>query len=462
MQLQLPIHSYRLRSRPASSARIVNAYAEALPPDAKTPVLLTRSPGITEWTTVGTGPIGPMIKMGNFIFVVSGSQLYSVTENKTAALLGTTGTQGNMDIEQNGQSVVVVNQPNAYVWTPSSAMFQQITDPDFTNRGASDVEFLDNWLLFVDPGTGVFFAADLGTATSFSALNFATAEGAPDNLIGLKVDHRQAILFGEETTEIWDNTGIPGFPFERAPNGLLEIGTLNGRTCAKQDNSVFWLANDYTVRRLDAATPIRVSTHAIEQTLGGMSISTGKAWTYSQEGHLFYVLSFFEGTFVYDATTQEWHERQTYGRNDWIAGSHAQAFGLELVGDATSNKIGFLSGTDYDEFSATQRMEWTYQPVYAEGARAFHDRLEIVLETGVGLTTGQGVDPEMMLEVSDNGGITWRSFPNKKIGPIGQYQKRVVWHGLGSARQRVYRAAVSDPIKIVLTDTLLEVRGGKL
>src|SRR4029077_13287627 len=57
VQLSLPHHSYLLRSTPASKARRVNCYAEQLPPDADTPVLLTRTPGVTDWTTVGTGPI---------------------------------------------------------------------------------------------------------------------------------------------------------------------------------------------------------------------------------------------------------------------------------------------------------------------------------------------------------------------------------------------------------------------
>ena len=111
---------------------------------------------------------------------------------------------------------------------------------------------------------------------------------------------------------------------------------------------------------------------------------------------------------------------------------------------------------------AIQRMEWTYQPIYANGQRAFHNRLEMVLETGVGLTTGQGSSPEIMLEYSDDGGQTYVSMPNRSLGAIGKYESRVVWHNLGASRQRVYRASVSDPIKVTLTDTLIEVDGGRL
>jgi len=458
--IRIPIHSYRLRSRPASTARLVNCFAEALPPDAKTPVLLGRAPGITSWSTVGSGSIAGMHSALNYLFVVSGPDLYRVDSNKTATLLGSVGSPGNIDIDSNTDSVVVVNEPNAYYWDGS--VFGQITDPDFTSRGAGDVEFIGNYLMFREPDSGRYFGADLATATDFDALNFATAEGNPDVLNGMKSDHDQLILAGPKSIEIHENQGGAGFPFARAINGYIEQGCLNGRTLVKSNQSVHWVADDYTVRRLEGATPVRVSTHAIEQALSETTIAAANAFSYAQDGHIFYCIVVPEGAFLFDSTTGEWHERQTYGESTWNIEHHAQAFGLELAGDASSNKIGYFDPTAYTEFGGIQRMEWTYQPVYAQGQRAFHDRLEIVVETGVGLTTGQGSDPQVMLDYSDDGGITWISMPNRSLGAIGQYLHRVIWHNLGSSRQRVYRASISDPVKAVITDTLLEVKGGRL
>ncbi|HLA60907.1 MAG TPA: hypothetical protein VK626_01555 [Nitrospiraceae bacterium] len=463
MQLQLPIHSYQLRSKPASTARLVNCFAEQLPPDAKTAVLLGRTPGVTDWTTVGTGPIPPggMLPAMGLLFVVSASKLYSVTANRVATLLGDVGIPGNIDMDTNGSAVVVVNEPLAYYW--DGATFGQITDPDFLALGANGVEFDDNFMLFTEPNSDVFFGADLGSVTSFDALNFASAEGSPDKLRGLKVDHRQAILLGTDSLELWQNIGQQGFPFDRAANGFIEIGCFNAKTAVKLDNSVFWVANDYTVRRLDGNTPTRVSTHAVEQFLTTVTIASGYAYGYTQDGHLFYVLTFSEGTYVYDCTTKEWHERGTYGKTNWIAGVHAQAFGLELVGDTTSNRIGYLSATDYDEWGGIQRMEWTYQPVYAQGKRAFHHRLQMICEVGVGLTLGQGSDPQIMLDYSDDSGKTWFSMPNRSLGKIGNYRQIVTWDRLGSTENtRVYRGAVSDPVRVAITDTILDVEGGRV
>jgi hypothetical protein len=454
----LPLESYE--KPPASTAKLLNCHIEQLPPNAKTPVMITRSDGVLTWATIGTGPIRGMIAALDSLFVVSGTKLYEVDSAGTGTELGDVGAIASIDMERNTDSVVVVNTPDAYYW--DGATFAQITDADFTSRGASQVEFADNYLLFLEPNSGRFFGADLGSATSFDALQFATAESVPDDLVGMKVDHQQAVLFGTESVELWQNTGVSGFPFERVINGFVEIGCFNGNSVAKLDNSVVWLANDYTVRRLDGVTPVRISTHGVEASIQNATISTASAFSYSKGGHLFYVLSFNEVTWVYDATTQKWHERQTYGSNRWNFAAHASVYGYELVGSSTNGQIGILDHSTYTELSATQRAHWVYQPIYAENRFAFHDRLEVVCKTGVGVTTGQGSDPQLMMDYSDDGGITWNSLPNKSIGPIGQYQKRVEWRGLGCAQQRVYRGAVSDPVAIQITDTIIDVRGGRV
>ncbi len=460
-RLPLPPHSYQLRSRPASSARLVNCAPEPLPQGAKASFALVRTPGIGTWTTVGTGPIYAMHRAFGYLWVISGAKLYRVDTNLTVTEIGSVGFVSRIDMDHNTTTLVVVNQPNAFYYDTTTSTFAQITDVDFTSRGASGVEFLDNFLLFIEPDSGQFFCADVGSATSFDSLNYATAEGAPDNLVGVKVDHRQALLGGEETIEIWELRGGAGFPFRRAANGFVEIGVANGATMAKQDQSVFWLAPDNTVRRLDGLTPVRISHAGIEQALGDVTIGSGVGFAYAQEGHLYYVLQFPERTFVYDATLKDWHERQSYGHPYWLAWSHEQFAGKELVGDISSNRIGYLSPLIYQDWDSIQRMEWTYQPVYAQGNAAFHDKLEIIAETGVGLISGQGSNPQMMMDVSDDGGRTFEALATMSMGGIGAFRTAIEWGQLGSSYDRVYRGAVSDPVKTVIIDTQLTARGAR-
>ena len=467
MNLNLPVHSYNLP--PASTARLVNCYAEQLPAGAKTPVQLKRAPGIKPWfESAGFGEIKAMytkpisFKYGSrrdYLWVVNGSNVHFITKSLGNALVGTVGrTTGRVDIVSNTDSLVFVVEPRAYYYDGQT--FGEITDENFVSRGSGDVEFIDDFLLHREPNSSRFFAADLGTTNEFYALNLGIADHAPDELNGMIAEQGQAILFGNESTEIWENIGSSGFPFARTANGTIEVGCHNAETVDRTFNIVFWVADDLTVRRLDGLAPTRVSTHAIEQKLREETILS--AFTYEMEGHFFYALSTSEGTYVYDVVTQEWHERQSYLNANWIPRSSAVFDGKVLVGDPTQGRIGELDPDTYMDWNGTQRMEWTYQPVWAEGQRAFHDRLEIVLETGVGNTLPPGDDPKIMLSKSDDGGKTWQALPDKTFGKRGERLSRAVWHNLGSARQRVYRAAVSDPVPVTVTSTLIEVRGGRL
>lgn len=462
--ISLPVQSYRHRSAAASSSRLVNAMAEALPDDAKTPYVVSRAPGLSMWATVGAGPIQATHTDHGLLYVVSGGVLYSVTSAAVATSLGTVSSADSdeLDIDSNDTAVVVVNPPDAYYYDSS---LHAITDADFTSRGAGDVEFCDNYMLFRQPDTGIFFGADLGSPSSFDALNFATAEGGTDTLVGMKVDHRQVVLFGEKTVEIWENTGVAGFPFEALRPGFVEIGCINGRSVAKVDNSLLWVADDYTVRRLNGLTPERVSNHAVEQWLRTVDVSTLRGGSYSLEGHLVYVLRADLGCYCFNVTTGFWFERATYDELTWLWRFPVRFAGKVLVGSTVDGTIAELAPEVYAELGDTLRAEWTYQPVYNEGARAFHDRLDMVIESGVGLTSGQGSDPQIMLSFSDDGGQTWFNLPNRSLGAIGARNTRVSWSGLGSCASvhgRVYRAAVSDPVKVAVTDTILQVRGGRL
>ena len=457
MQISVPVSSYALRSLPASCVEVVNCVAEALPPGAKTRLVLSRLPAPKHHATPGTGPIRGMHKFDGDLFTVSGTGLYRVASDGTSTAIGTIPGSGSVCMANNRDALVIVATPDAY-WTDGTAV-TQITDPDYTARGAKYVRFLDNYMMFQEPNSDRFFWADVASVTSFDALNFATSEANPDRTVGFEVDHRQAVFLGEESGELWENTGQT---FERAINGLFEVGCFNGDTICKLDNSIFWAANDYTVRRLEGYTPRRVSTHAIEQFLSTVDVTTLWAHSYSQDGHFYYVLGSSSGCKAYDVTTGEWGDRKTYPYDYSVWRYHAAAHGRQYVGNSYSNAIAYYDPNTYTEDGGIQRMSFTTQPIYAEGRMAFHDRLEIVLEYGTGLTLGQGADPEIMCDYSNDGGITWTALPNRKLGKIGEYRRSIVWNGLGSSKMRVYRFAISDPVKVAVTDILVEVRGGRL
>lgn len=455
-RLNLPVHSYQHISKPVGVERLVNCFAEKSPPEGKAPVSLMRSPGIVTATSSLNVPGRGIFNFGESLYVVAGSTLYRMASDFSLTSIGSISGTSVVTFAANPTQIVICDPAASYVYDLTT--LSQITGADF--RNGAQVCSLDGYVIFREPNSGRFFSSDLNDATSYNALMFATAEGRPDNLNGILTDHRQIFLAGFQSIELWYNAGQSGFPFLRDANGYLEIGCAAGLSIAQCDNSIFWLASDLTVRRLDGLTPVRISQHGVEQAIASYStISDAYATSFSQAGHLFYVLNFPTAghTWVYDATTTEWHERESYGYSRWNICSTANCYGRTFCQNSRTGNIGYFDLTTYTEFDDIQRMEFTFPSIYTDGERHFHNSLQLRAETGVGLSSGQGSDPQMTLEVSDDGGRSYTTSATKSLGLIGKRKTLVIWDRLGYADDRTYRCSISDPVKTIIADAQLSI-----
>ena len=141
-----------------------------------------------------------------------------------------------------------------------------------------------------------------------------------------------------------------------------------------------------------------------------------------------------------------------YWRPNWII----DAYGYQMVADSQSNQIGYLDMSVFTEFGGTQVASWIHQPIYAGHNRLHHRRLEIIMGTGNSPIVGQGSNPLITLQISDDGGNTWRAMPAKSLGLQGKRQARAVWYQLGMSRERVYQFVLSDPVESWVTDAQLD------
>ncbi len=455
MLIRLPAHSYRNESHKSGSERLVNCYAEQTPkanaPASVSRVAVIKTPSGIVNPTAGEGRGG--VNWQGILYSVVGTTLYKVDSAHTYTSMGTVNGVGTVSFGETPTQLVICANSASYVFNGTTVT--QITDVDFIS-GVQCCS-IDGYVLFRRESTGVFFSSDLADGSSYDALNFGTAEGLSDNIVGIIADHRQAILAGSQSMEIWYNAGVSGFPFIRDANGFIEIGCASGKTLAKADNTVFWLASDLTVRRLDGVTPIRVSQHGVEQAIAGYDVSDAEGFAYTQYGHLFYVLTFptSDATWVYDATTNEWHERSSYGLGRWRPSSAVLCYGRWYVQDYETGKIGYLDRDTYTDWDETHRVEMTFDDIYSDGRLIRHALFELLCEVGVG-TTGQGADPQVTLEYSNDSGQTWRTAATKALGEVGEYNTRVRWHRLGASRYRTYRLSISDPVKFIVSAANLE------
>jgi len=459
--------SYVARSVNAADNRMVNLFPEIVPEAGKEPAFLNRAPGLGLLATIGLGPIRGLWSFSNdasSAFVVSGTQLYKINTSYAATLIGTVAGTGPVSMADNGTQLFIAANGPSYIYNNSTNAFAQITDPDFP--GAVTVGYLDGYFVFNEPNSQKIWITQLLDGTSVDPLDFASAEGSPDGVVGLIVDHREVWVYGTNSVEVWYDTGASDFPLQRIQGAFNEIGCAAAYSIAKMDNGLFWLGQDARgqgiVYRANGYTGQRISTHAVEwhiQQYGSLSDAIG--YTYQQEGHSFYVLIFPQAntTWVYDVATGAWHERAGWNNGAFVrhrSNCHMFFNNTTIVGDFENGNIYQFDLEVYADNGAAQRWlrSWRALPTGQNNLkRTAHHSLQIDLESGTGLNLGQGDDPQVMLRWSDDGGHTWSNEHWSPMGKIGEYYKRVFFRRLGMTlklRDRVYELSGTDPVKTVI------------
>ena len=405
--------SYVARSINAADNRLVNLFPEAIPDGGKEAGFLNRAPGLQFLQTVGTGPIRGLWAHqtnGSDFYVVSGVEVYKLTSTSaTPQLLGTVSGTGPVSIADNGAVIFFACNGPSYTYYEPTGEFNQITDENFP--GAVTVAYIDNLFVFNEPNSQRIWSVDTVTNTLppeyiyplvFSSTDLSSADGSPDGVVAINVDHRQMWVFGTDSVEVWYNAGLKDFPLTPVQGAFNEIGCAAPYSVAKLDNALFWLGTDARgqgiVYKNNGYSGIRVSTHAIEYAIAQYgNISDAVAYTYQQEGHAFYVLNFPSAskTWVYDVSVQAWHERASGNENQYRHRSNCQCNfgGTIIVGDFENGNIYAFDLDVYADNGQIQKWlrSWRALPTGQNNLkRTAHHSLQLDAESGVGLN---GIDP---------------------------------------------------------------------
>ena len=83
------------------------------------------------------------------------------------------------------------------------------------------------------------------------------------------------------------------------------------------------------------------------------------------------------------------------------------------------------------------------------------------IQTGVGLESGQGSAPRIVLERSKLAGRagTFRPSGSRSLGQQGRFKTKVHWDALGTGNDNVFRAWISDPVPLTIWNTMADAEG---
>ena len=447
-------------------------------------------------TIGGGGAVTGLTIVSNGVYTVPPGTPASTTTSGNGTGLTLTLTFGT---GTGGAGSYVVSASQTVASTTIYALnFSVMPANDGAFEGADVVDVVDNYFVYNRPDTQQWGSSNILSPIS-SALAFSSKDGAPDNLVSMIVDHREVYLLGEVSSEVWVNSGLFPFAFQRIPGTSTQHGISAKFSLARLGNSFAYLSKnirgDGQVMMMNGYTPTRISTHAVENSIEGADISDARAWTYLSEGHEVYVISFptIDLTWAYDIATGMWHKWLWVDDNNVFhrhrGNCHTHFANMNLVGDWENGNIYMLDPNTYTDNGGEIRRVRRAPHLVSDFQRQYFSELQILFQPGVGLTgniTGVnsptnavaglavaglaiagknslatlGANPQAMLRWSNDGGSTWSNEHWTSIGVQGAYKNRAIWRRLGQARDRIFEVVVTDPIKAVIVAANLKAEAG--
>lgn len=464
----LPVSYGRTDAVKNSGGFLINWEAEAVPPgaDARTPVTLKGSPGLSLFANTGDFPVVDGLVINNRAYIATKNAIYRIFPDGGHYKLGTIALLAKGRAATNGLDFVVTDGLRKWAYTfRSDEQFLYDTSAPFVDYAveltnepneypSSTVAFLDSYLIYDRKDTNQFFNTD-PLSLDVGGTNFRSAESEPDYVLGVIAD-TQLTVFGATTTEFHQNSGTGDSPFPRVPGGTLAHGAASPYAFAKASNNTFVASNEGIVYAIQAYTPRPISTSAIEDEIKKRDRSSITSFAYIEAGHIYYQMNIDTNgpdipaiTLTYDMSTNLWHQRrdETYGRHR--ASCVMSAFGKTLVGDFASGKVYEMSTKFFDNAGDPLVAVNESGPIVTAGLQVAIDLIRYEIDVGNGTLTCP--NPVAGLEISRDDGKTYGNQRLKSLGAIGQYKKTVEWRSNGMAINPRFRFTLSDPVPRSMT-----------
>ena len=469
------------------SAQVTRGLYPEVNAEGKTVVSLHAFPGLKEFAdcdeaggaiSAPGGAFRGSDIMNGILYVVMGNDIFEVASDGTAthngmANLGTPekipGSE-RVDMRNDGSDYVIAYGAGM-MFSPIGTKPRKITDADVTDPHT--VDYLNGQFVFDDSDGSQFKTSQLTSAlslTDFADSNdVAAAEAYPDDTLRIITHNQLSYFFGAESREAWWNSGVGDPPFDRVQGSVRREG-IAGRWAVTSDNdTLFFLDNKRIPRALRGFDSVPLGNPALGKEFESYStVEDAIALTYRLDYERFFELVFpsEDRTWVWHEPTNSWFELSSgVNRQRHAVAGYEFVYGKHLFMHPTNSKIYEL---DFDTFTdageTVRRVRRTanihgglYQ---APGKELIFDRVHFDFETGVGIATGQGSDPQVMIRFSDDAGRTWSAEQWHPMGVAGDYLRRVTLNQQGRAYNRVYEVAYSEPTRFSLIGANADIQFG--
>ena len=450
-QIQLPIRSNVTKHGVEGNARIVNGYVEDLGRDAKNRFAIYDMPGYADFATLAAGGrVRAMLAVGAKLYCVSDRVVYLVDETGTATELGGLAVDGPVYMGRNRREpaqIGIVSGGLYKVINTGTDALNDVSLPGVDPPFSFDV--VDGYGMLPGPGD-TFFITNADDFETIELTDFASAESKPDRIRRVIEFQNAAWFLGATTTEPWQNTG-DSFPFRRITQ--IPVGCIAPGSAAIADDRLIWVDDTRQVRMSSGGYDLQViSNHDISRAIELEADQENMtATSFAYQGHHFYVLNGTNFSWQYDVKTGSWSERKSGALKRWRVDVVTEFDGDLVCGDYDNGKLYKMAATNLDEAGTALVSQVQFSPVHAWPLGLKFNALYLDVHAGVGLNTtdAANLDPEIMLDWSDDGGESWSNVRHLALGRLGNTQTRIKTQRLGSIRrnQRTFRLSISADVQ---------------
>lgn len=480
-EVQIPLigPAWDSRCKDISAQITLNMYPE-INPEGKTVVSLHAFPGIKEWTdvsaTLAAGGVNmpPGKDRGLYVFQEQlvwayTDLLFSIAEDGAVDNSAIIGSE-RVEMADNGTRLVVATGARPYIsLNDNTPTVTPITDADIS---APHTVTNINGQFVLDDSEGASFkttqvAAALSATDFVDAADVAGADSYGDNILRAVTLNQAVYFFCTGSREAWWNSGIGDPPFDLIQGSVRREG-LAGRWAVTWDkDAMFFLDATRTPRMLRGFDSVPIGNPPLGKEFASYaSVSDCEAVVYTLDDQRFLQLNFpsADRTWCWHEPSNSWFQLSSgINLTRHALTSYAYCYDKHIVACGTSQKLYELDFDTYtDHGNAVRRVRRTaniHSGLYGTpGQELIFDRVEFDVETGVGLATGQGSDPQLMVRFSDDGGRTWSAEQWHPMGVAGDYLRRVVLTQQGRAYNRVYELAYSEPTRFSLISAKADIK----
>lgn len=454
--------SYQSKTKPLSSQRSVNFYPQATP-QAKEQFVLMPFLGLKPLSS-GAGIDRGLHRMSQVLYQVLGNKLVTYDRDFNATELGDVAGEDRCIMANDGENLFIVCAAAVYHYSVITGLLNIVTDSNIV--GAKSVAFINNQFIYTKDKLSV--VSNVGDGTTADGLNAIGEESLPDKMVRDFIFDDIIYRCGERSVVAWYNSGVGKPPIEKLQGRIFQIGLAAKHSIARTDEAFYWLGDDFSIYQSNAGAKNKISTDAMSYAISKFTnISDAYANTFVIDGMNYYSITFpsENRTYVLSESLgkQGWFDLESADSGYYQGSSFIDVYNQTVVADSNNGKLYKLDDetfTNDGELILRSRTTGTVNGdlLGAKGKLCQMSKIVFIMESGVGLMSGQGENPRILVEYSDDGGYTWKHGGWPRIGRLGERTLRVEFFDLGKFYDRTFRVSVSDPVPVYIYSATIDLR----